>query len=61
MTVRELIERLKTLQPDATVVMCMDWTKLDFPELGQWEEELGDIATAGPTAKNIYLLNKSFK
>lgn len=50
---------------ETNVVMCMDW--MDLPEAerpanfqGQWEDDLGGVASAGKTAKNVYLLNKHF-
>lgn len=67
MTVKELINRLKKLDPNMNVVMCMDWTTLPKDERPhkcktcgydpQWEDDLGDIGVAS----QVYLLNKHFK
>jgi hypothetical protein len=62
MTVAELIERLKKFDPQAKVLMTMDWSgsrDLNKP-IGQWEDELGDVALTGK-GKYVHLLNKFFK
>lgn len=64
MTVEQLINRLKVLPQQATVVMCMDWDELpekERPSEAQWEDDLQDATCAGPMAKHVYLINKHFK